>query len=169
MFSETAVKDAMNKELSQLLSRQSFKKKVDKRSLTATRWVITQRPTNNGTKDIKCRFCGKRFSQFIHDTDIQTFAATPSMTSMAMCLLLTIAIIKQFTVYTTDVANAFLNIPIDEEVIVQPLEAKGVLPQSTQYIVEDDKSTLRSTHITQTMARTSQYNPTKTWFHKTLE
>eukprot|EP00971_Amphidinium_carterae_P140955 2792928-Amphidinium_carterae.1 len=74
------------------------------------------RPSNNGTKDIKCRFCGKGFSQFIHDTDIQTFAATPS--SMAMRLLLTIAIIKQFTVFTTDIASACLNTPIDKEVIV---------------------------------------------------
>eukprot|EP00971_Amphidinium_carterae_P273397 5425955-Amphidinium_carterae.2 len=101
-------------------------KEIDKNSLTpeqlqqvvATRWVITQRPSNNGTKDIKCRFCGKGFSQFIRDdTDIQTFAATPS--SMAMRLLLTIAIIKQFTVFTTDITNAFLNTPIDEEVIVR--------------------------------------------------
>eukprot|EP00971_Amphidinium_carterae_P095234 1883932-Amphidinium_carterae.2 len=81
MFSESAVIEAMNKELSQLLSKQSFKE-IDSRSLTAeqlqqvvdTRWVITQRPTNNGTKDIKCRFCGKGFSQFVHDTDTQTFA-----------------------------------------------------------------------------------------------
>eukprot|EP00971_Amphidinium_carterae_P170192 3372192-Amphidinium_carterae.1 len=69
----------MNKELSQLLSKKSFEE-IDKSSLTpeqlqrvvATRWVITQRSTNNGTKDIKCRFCFKGFSQFIHDTDIQT-------------------------------------------------------------------------------------------------
>eukprot|EP00971_Amphidinium_carterae_P083076 1643405-Amphidinium_carterae.1 len=74
----------MNKELSQLINKQSFVE-VDKRSLTAeqlqqvvaTRWVFTTRPSNNGTKDIKCRFCGKGFSQFIHDTDMQTFAATP--------------------------------------------------------------------------------------------
>eukprot|EP00971_Amphidinium_carterae_P036235 712172-Amphidinium_carterae.1 len=59
MFSELAVKDAMNKELSQLINKKSFVK-VDKRTLTAeqlqqvvaTRWVITTRPTNNGTKDI---------------------------------------------------------------------------------------------------------------------
>eukprot|EP00971_Amphidinium_carterae_P167316 3315409-Amphidinium_carterae.1 len=125
MFSESAVKEAMNKELSQLLSKQSLRE-IGSRSLTAeqlqqvvaTRWVITQRRTNNGTKDIKRRFCGKGFSQFIHDTDTQTFAATPS--SMAMRLLLTIAIIKQFAVFTADVASAFLNTPIDEEVIVQP-------------------------------------------------
>eukprot|EP00971_Amphidinium_carterae_P314128 6243949-Amphidinium_carterae.1 len=84
MFSERAVKDAMNKEMSQLINKQSFVE-VDKRSLTAeqlqqvaaTHWVITTRPSNNGTKDIKCRFYGKGFSQFIHDTDTQTFAATP--------------------------------------------------------------------------------------------
>eukprot|EP00971_Amphidinium_carterae_P075538 1492633-Amphidinium_carterae.1 len=73
----------MNKELSQLINKKSFVE-VDKRALSeeqleqvvATRWVITTRPANNGTKDIKCRFCGKGFSQFIHDTDTQTFAAT---------------------------------------------------------------------------------------------
>eukprot|EP00971_Amphidinium_carterae_P059086 1168300-Amphidinium_carterae.1 len=41
---------------------------------------------------------------------------------MAMRLLLTIAIIKQFTVFTTDVASAFLNTPMHEEVVVQPPE-----------------------------------------------
>eukprot|EP00971_Amphidinium_carterae_P271378 5385214-Amphidinium_carterae.2 len=39
---------------------------------------------------------------------------------MAMRLLLTIAIIKKFTVFTIDVASAFLNTPINEEVLVQP-------------------------------------------------
>eukprot|EP00971_Amphidinium_carterae_P348523 6490539-Amphidinium_carterae.1 len=34
-----------------------------------------------------------------------------------MRLLLTIAIIKKFTVFTTDIASAFLNTPIDEEVL----------------------------------------------------
>eukprot|EP00971_Amphidinium_carterae_P259385 5147059-Amphidinium_carterae.1 len=107
MFSETAVKE----ELSHLLSKQSLKE-IDSRNwsnwtaeqlqqVVATRWVIRQRPTNNGTKDIKCRFC-----------------ATPS--SRAMRLLLTIAIIKQFTVFTTDVANASLNTPINDKVMVQP-------------------------------------------------
>eukprot|EP00971_Amphidinium_carterae_P202120 4010337-Amphidinium_carterae.1 len=46
----------MNKELSQLINKESFVE-VDKRSLSeeqlkqvvATRWVITTRPTNNGT------------------------------------------------------------------------------------------------------------------------
>eukprot|EP00971_Amphidinium_carterae_P228285 4528161-Amphidinium_carterae.4 len=127
MFSEHIVKDAMNKELSQLINKKSFEE-VDSKTLTpqqlqqvvATRWVITQRPTNNGQKDIKCRFCGKAFSQFIHDTDTHTFAATPS--SMVMRVLLTTAILKQFTVFTTDVANASLNTPIDNEVLVQPKE-----------------------------------------------
>eukprot|EP00971_Amphidinium_carterae_P315394 6269009-Amphidinium_carterae.2 len=32
----------------------------------------------------------------------------------------TIAILKQFTVYTTDVASAFFNTPIEQEVFVQP-------------------------------------------------
>eukprot|EP00971_Amphidinium_carterae_P042455 834611-Amphidinium_carterae.1 len=109
MFSESSVKDAMNKELAQLINKRSFVE-VDKRSLTmeqlqnvvATCWVITTRLSNTGTKDIKCRFCGKGFSHVTHDTDTQTYAATPS--SRAMRLVLTIAIIKKFTVFTTDVA-----------------------------------------------------------------
>eukprot|EP00971_Amphidinium_carterae_P313455 6229207-Amphidinium_carterae.1 len=39
-------------------------------------------PTNHhynlGTKEVKCLFCGKVFSQYINGTDIQTLAATPS-------------------------------------------------------------------------------------------
>eukprot|EP00971_Amphidinium_carterae_P312912 6218539-Amphidinium_carterae.2 len=120
MFAETAVNEAMNKEFSQLLTKKSFEE-INKNSLTpeqlqqvvSSRWAITQRPTNNGTKDV---FCGKGFSQFIHDTGIKTFAAT--LSSMAMRLLLTIAIIEQFAVFTIDVASAFLNTPIDEEIIV---------------------------------------------------
>eukprot|EP00971_Amphidinium_carterae_P155954 3091764-Amphidinium_carterae.1 len=65
-------------------------------------------------------FCGRGVSQFIHDTHTQTFAAT--LSSMAMRLLLTLAILKQFTVFRTDVASAFLNTPIDNEVLVQPPE-----------------------------------------------
>eukprot|EP00971_Amphidinium_carterae_P265816 5272836-Amphidinium_carterae.1 len=57
---------------------------VDFRTLTpqqlqqvvATRWVVTQRPTNNGQKNIKRKFWGKGFAQFIQDTDAQTFATT---------------------------------------------------------------------------------------------
>eukprot|EP00971_Amphidinium_carterae_P301530 5991067-Amphidinium_carterae.3 len=149
-FSEMAVRDAMNKELSQLLSKQSFKE-VDSRTLTPeqlqqivpTRWVITQRPSNNGTKDIKCRFCGKGFAQFIHDTDTETLAATPS--SIAMRPLLTIAIVKQLTVFTTDVASAFLKTRIGESA---GTTRKGVLPQSTTHSARDDKGTLRVAHIT---------------------
>eukprot|EP00971_Amphidinium_carterae_P115791 2293571-Amphidinium_carterae.1 len=39
---------------------------------------------------------------------------------MAMRILLTIAILKNFTLFTTDMASAFLNTPIDNEVLVQP-------------------------------------------------
>eukprot|EP00971_Amphidinium_carterae_P215491 4277293-Amphidinium_carterae.2 len=60
IFKEYMVKEATNKELSQLINKQSVKE-VDSKTLTpqqlqhvvATRWVIKQRPTNNGTKDIK--------------------------------------------------------------------------------------------------------------------
>eukprot|EP00971_Amphidinium_carterae_P094824 1876410-Amphidinium_carterae.1 len=59
----------------------------------------------------------KRLFTLHSDTGTQTFAATPF--SMVMRLLLTIAILKQFTVFTIDVASAFLNSSIDTEVLVQ--------------------------------------------------
>eukprot|EP00971_Amphidinium_carterae_P325548 6455881-Amphidinium_carterae.1 len=71
IFSEHTVKEAMNKELAQVIDQQevfqSRSRSTAERShqlqhVVATRWVITQRPTNNGAKDIKCRFCGKGFS-----------------------------------------------------------------------------------------------------------
>eukprot|EP00971_Amphidinium_carterae_P094154 1863565-Amphidinium_carterae.3 len=121
----------MNKEINQTISKQSFTE-VDASMLTpeqlskvlGTRWVVTDRPSNNGGREVKCRFCGKGFSQSIDDKDVQKFAANPS--SMATRLLLTISIVKGYAVYTTDVASAFLNTPIDEEVCVQP---PRLLPQ----------------------------------------
>eukprot|EP00971_Amphidinium_carterae_P226296 4488677-Amphidinium_carterae.1 len=81
---------------------------------------------------------------------------------MAMRLLLTIAIIKKFTVFTTDVASAFLYTPINEEVLVAAsTTAKGVLPQSTQCFVEDDRSALWLAHISQTMAGALEHNSTE--------
>eukprot|EP00971_Amphidinium_carterae_P022708 447915-Amphidinium_carterae.1 len=123
MYSEMAVKDAMNKELSQLMSKQSFKE-LDSRTLTPEQLQQVNKMGDHTTtiqqwhKRHQVQVCGKGFSQFIHDTDTQTFAATPS--SMAMRPLPTLAIVKQFTVFTTDVANAFLNTPINEEVLVLP-------------------------------------------------
>eukprot|EP00971_Amphidinium_carterae_P106921 2117680-Amphidinium_carterae.1 len=119
------IEKAMSKEISQLLSKKSFVE-VDSSSLSTdqlkkvvgTRWVINDRPSNSGGREVKCRFCAKGFTQSIDDKDVQTFAATPS--SMAMRLLLTISIVKGCAVYTTDVASAFLNTPITEEIFVQP-------------------------------------------------
>eukprot|EP00971_Amphidinium_carterae_P190736 3785110-Amphidinium_carterae.1 len=109
---EKAIEDALmplNKGLSQLVSKQSFKK-VDSRTLTqhqlqqvvATRWAITERQLKNGTKGCQ----------------VSTLAATPS--SMAMRLLMTVAILKNSTIYTICVASAFLSAPIEQEVLVQP-------------------------------------------------
>eukprot|EP00971_Amphidinium_carterae_P142689 2826510-Amphidinium_carterae.2 len=84
--------------------------------VVGTRWVITDRPSCNGGREIKCRFCSKGFSQYINDKDVQTFAAT--LSGMAMRLLLSISLVKRYAVYTTDVASAFLNTPVEEEVFV---------------------------------------------------
>eukprot|EP00971_Amphidinium_carterae_P064286 1273132-Amphidinium_carterae.2 len=79
---------AMNKEINEMVSKQSFTE-VDASMLTpeqlskvvGTRWVITDRPSSKGGREVKCRFCGKGFSQSIDDKDVQTFAATPSKVS----------------------------------------------------------------------------------------
>eukprot|EP00971_Amphidinium_carterae_P217491 4317399-Amphidinium_carterae.3 len=119
-----------------LINKKSFEE-VDSQTLTpqhvvATRWVKytvnTQQPTNTGQKDIKCRCCGKDFLNNSSTTGTQTLAATPSSMAMQLLvvLLLTAAILKHFTVFTTDVASAFLNTrsytPIDNEVLVPPKE-----------------------------------------------
>eukprot|EP00971_Amphidinium_carterae_P056554 1117797-Amphidinium_carterae.1 len=60
----------------------------------------------------------QRLLSYINDKDVQTFAATAS--GMAMRLLLTISTAKGYAVYATNVASAFLNTPIEDEVFVQP-------------------------------------------------
>eukprot|EP00971_Amphidinium_carterae_P095953 1898810-Amphidinium_carterae.1 len=95
-----------------MISKQSFTKvdssMVNQNQLSkviGTRWVNTERPSRNEGRQVKCRFCGKGFSQHIHDKDVQTFAATR---------------VRGYAVYTTNVASAFLNTPADEDVFVQP-------------------------------------------------
>eukprot|EP00971_Amphidinium_carterae_P103950 2058638-Amphidinium_carterae.1 len=100
----------MNKELAQLINKQSFKE-VDSRTFTpqlqhafATRWVLAQRPTNNGSVEKESHNSSTtltlKHSQLLH-----------LRWQCEYYLLLTIAILKQFTVFTTDVARVFLNIP----------------------------------------------------------
>eukprot|EP00971_Amphidinium_carterae_P303382 6028370-Amphidinium_carterae.2 len=119
----------MNKELSlelaEWINKNSFEE-IDSKTLTPQQlqknsgYKMGDYTTANQQwyKDTKCKYCGKGFSKFVHDMDTQTFAATPG--SMAMRLLLTIAILTQFTIFTTDVASAFLNTPIEQDVLVQP-------------------------------------------------
>eukprot|EP00971_Amphidinium_carterae_P261403 5185703-Amphidinium_carterae.3 len=95
-----------------MLSQEQLSKVV------GTRWVITDRPSSNGGREVECRFCGKGFSQYNNDEDVQTFAATSS--GMAMGLRLTISTVRGYAFYTTDVAAAVLNTPVEEEVFVQP-------------------------------------------------
>eukprot|EP00971_Amphidinium_carterae_P233501 4634054-Amphidinium_carterae.2 len=167
MFSETAVKEAMNKELAQLLSKKSFEEN-NKDSLTreqlqqvvATRWVIAQSPSNNGTKDIKCRFCGKRFSQFIHDT---FFNGNAFITTHNRHHQDADSSSSQFSQPTWPHSS------ILQSTRKSSTTSKGILPQSSQHAVEDDKGALRSTHIAETMAGASQCNLTKARVYKTQE
>eukprot|EP00971_Amphidinium_carterae_P014275 281951-Amphidinium_carterae.1 len=66
----------MNKEINQLIGKKSF---VEVKATTlsqeqlikvvGTRWVINNRPSSNGGREVKCRFCAKGFTQSIDDKD----------------------------------------------------------------------------------------------------
>eukprot|EP00971_Amphidinium_carterae_P316056 6282260-Amphidinium_carterae.1 len=127
MFSETAVKEAMNKKLSQLLSNKSFEE-IDKDNLTpeqlqqvACCYKMGDFPEANQQwhKGHQVPFLWQRLLT-IHPRhrhpDIRSYtfinnnaSTTHKRQHQAV-----------FTVVTTDVASAFLKTPVDEEVIVQP-------------------------------------------------
>eukprot|EP00971_Amphidinium_carterae_P010213 201534-Amphidinium_carterae.2 len=87
---------------------------------------------------------------------MQTLAATPS--GMAMRLLLTIATMKKYTVYTTDVASTVLNTPIQEEVLVQP--PKEYYHNRPNFFWGNEKGIVRPENIAKAMARAFVYNST---------
>eukprot|EP00971_Amphidinium_carterae_P305149 6063565-Amphidinium_carterae.1 len=72
------IENAMNKEMRQLDTKKSSVE-VDSSSLSAeqlskvvgTRWVINDRPSSNGGREVKCSFCAKGFTQSIDDKDVQ--------------------------------------------------------------------------------------------------
>ena len=163
----------------------SFRKKniygeVDIDSLTPeqqhriikTRWVIGPRPSSTSVDDIdptigplKARFVAKGYSQHISDHIKETFAASPSSTSLRTLLLH--AVLHQYQVTSRDVSSAFLNTPIEEDIHVQPPpeiyehrprviwnlhRALYGLRTSTKMWQEHLHSTLRGLHLQQLKA-----------------
>ena len=70
------------------------------------------------TGPLKARFIAKGYSQYISDHIKETFAATPSSTSLRTLLLH--AVLHQYQVTSWDMSSAFLNTPIEEDIYVQP-------------------------------------------------
>ena len=86
--------------------------------------VIGPRPSSTSVDDIdattgplKVRFVAKGYSQYISDHIKETFAATPSSTSLRT--LLPHAVLHQYQVTSCDISSAFLNTPIEEDIYVQ--------------------------------------------------
>eukprot|EP00971_Amphidinium_carterae_P348940 6490753-Amphidinium_carterae.4 len=125
-------------------------------------------------KDIKCRFCGMGFSQFIHNTDIQTFAASCCQQHLLQWLC-------DYFSQSPSSSSSQCSQPepawpahsstlqSTRKSLTHCTTSEGVLPQWTQYIVEDDKGALRSTHIAQTMAGTSEHHLTEARNYKAQE
>ena len=128
-YSETAVKEAISSELTSLHTKDLFDpvnssdlsseelKKVNK-----NKWVINNRPSQQGPS-LKARFVAKGCSQTINNQTInnpavETFAATPSPTSLRTLLLK--SILRQWDVISLDISVAFTNAPIQETIYVQP-------------------------------------------------
>ena len=95
------------------------------RRVVNTRWVIGPRSSSTSVDDIdittgplKARFVAKGYSQYISDHIKETFAATPSSTSLRTLLLH--AVLHQYQVTSCDISSAFLNTPIEEDIYVQP-------------------------------------------------
>ena len=92
-YSEEAVKEAISSELTSLANKDLFDA-VDSSTLTSeelekvikTKWVINARPSQLGPS-LKARFVAKGFSQTINNPAVETFAATPSPTSLRTLLL----------------------------------------------------------------------------------
>ena len=123
-YSEEAVKEAISSELASLVNKDLFDA-VDSSTLLPeeikkvikTKWVINDRPSQLGPS-LKARFVAKGFSQTINNPAVETFAATPSPTSLRTLLLK--SILRQWDIISLDISAAFINAPIKETIYVQP-------------------------------------------------
>ena len=123
-YSEAAVKEAISSELTSLHNKDLFDA-IDSSTLSPeelkkvikTKWVINSRPSQQGPS-LKARFVAKGFSQTINNPTVETFAVTPSPTSLRTLLLK--SILRQWDIISLDISAAFINAPIQETIYVQP-------------------------------------------------
>ena len=86
-------------------------------SAISSKWVKTRKPDGS----VRCRLVCRGFDQVVDDPD-QTFASTPSLTTLK--LLLTLAVTFGWDVFTGDISTAFLHALITGEdiFIIPPCE-----------------------------------------------
>ena len=85
-------------------------------SAISTKWVKARKP--DGT--VRCRIVGRGYTQQVEDKD-ETFASTPSLTTLR--LLLTLAVAKGWHISVGDISTAFLHALVDGDFyVIPPLE-----------------------------------------------
>ena len=85
-------------------------------SAISTRWVKLRKP--DGT--VRCRIVARGYTQQVEDKD-ETFASTPSLTTLR--LLLTLAVAKGWHISIGDISTAFLHALVNEDFyVIPPLE-----------------------------------------------
>ena len=83
-------------------------------SAISSKWVKTRKPDGS----VRCRLVCRGFDQVVDDPD-QTFASTPSLTTLK--LLLTLAVTFGWNVFTGDISTAFLHALITgEDIFIIP-------------------------------------------------
>jgi hypothetical protein len=87
-------------------------------------WVFAKKPNPNDTTRYKARYIAKGFNQREGTNYAHTFALTANFTSMR--ILLTISAKNNWPVYNFNFVAAYLNVPINKEVWVQPPEGLNV-------------------------------------------
>ena len=85
-------------------------------SAISTKWVKVRKPDGS----VRCRIVGRGYTQHIEDKD-ETFASTPSLTTLR--LLLTLAVAKGWHISIGDISTAFLHALVDGDFyVIPPLE-----------------------------------------------
>ena len=85
-------------------------------SAIATKWVELRKP--DGT--VRCRIVARGYTQQVEDKD-ETFASTPSLTTLR--LLLTLAVAKGWHISIGDISTASLHALVSEDFyVIPPLE-----------------------------------------------
>ena len=110
------------------------------------------------TGPLKARFVAKGYSQYISDHIKETFAATPSSTSLTTLLLH--AVLHQYQVTSCDISSAFFEYA-NRGGHLRPASSRGP-PTSTSSHLEATSCRIWFAHITKDVAGTTSRTTTTT-------